>query len=221
MHARKSARTTFRERCGGSLLKLVVCKFGFGVRVAFFGVDEDGATMPRTKLIRSDLYPYHITSRSNNKDWFYIPIQDVWGYANELLTSGESQFGVQVRAFVLMNNHYHLCLHTPKANIDDFMYYFNKTLSRKISRQACRINRIFGAPYRWNLIKNDAYYHHVLRYIYQNPVRAGLVKNCEDYLYSDLKKQPISPTELEWINTPIHNKETENTRIKLRKFLIH
>ncbi|MFT6069351.1 MAG: putative transposase [Bacteriovoracaceae bacterium] len=176
--------------------------------------------MPRAKLIRSDSQPYHITSRSNNKDWFYIPTQFVWQYANELLMEGKTRFNIQVDAFVLMNNHYHLCIHTPDANIDKFMHFFNKNLGKRISRHANRINRIFGAPYKWNLISNDSYYFNVIKYIYQNPLRARMVKSCLDYPYSDLKTQMFTSQELEWFDEPIPSEEVKLTATKLRRFNI-
>ena len=131
--------------------------------------------MPRKKLIRNSEHPYHITSRSNNKEWFFIPLEDVWRYSRETLLLGQKKFGVKVEAFVLMTNHYHMLISTPAANIDQFMQYFNKNLGKKISRHGGRINRIFGAPYKWSIIMSQSYYLNVLRYIYQNPMRAKLV----------------------------------------------
>jgi putative transposase len=142
--------------------------------------------MPRKNLIRTADFPYHITSRSNNKEWFYVPIEDVWKYCIELLGSGSKKFNIKIYSFVLMANHYHLLLQTPDENIDKFMRFFNKGLSDRISRQASRINRIFGASYHWSLIKDDSYFINVYKYIYQNPLRAGLVSKCEKYRYTTL-----------------------------------
>ena len=174
--------------------------------------------MPIAKLIRSSQFPYHITSRSNNKEWFYIPTQDVWKYSLELLSQGHNKFEVKLDAFVLMSNHYHMCVYTPQANIDEFMQFFNKNLGTKISRQAGRINRIFGAQYKWNIIRDDNYYQHVIRYIYQNPLRAGLVTKCEDYPYSDIMKQGFGRQEIEWMNSFLPIKESNSITKKLRRF---
>ena len=176
--------------------------------------------MPRAKIIRTDSIPYHITSRSNNKEWFYIPIDDVWIYCVKLLEVGKRMFGIQVDAFVLMNNHYHLCVYTPKANFDKFMQFFNRNLGKKISRQAGRINRIFGAPYKWSLIKNENYYFNVVRYIYENPLRAGLVDSCLDYPYSDIMKQGFSQSLLDWFEATVGSKEVTKITKNLRKFVI-
>jgi len=149
--------------------------------------------MSRKRLIRTNQYPYHITSRSNNKEWFYIPIEDVWVYFQKHLKWGCSKFNVHIHAFVLMSNHYHMLLETPEANLDQFMRFFNQSLGKSIAHQADRINRIFGAPYKWSLIQKDQYYGNVYRYIYQNPLRAGLVNYFEDYQYSSLYQKKLSP----------------------------
>ncbi len=176
--------------------------------------------MPRRKLIRSDELPYHVTSRSNNKEWFYIPIEDVWEYFLKHLIEGEKRFGVKVEAYILMRNHYHMCLYTPRANIDEFMQFFNQALGKSIARHADRINRIFGAPYRWSLISSEAYYFNVVRYIYQNPVRAGLCENCEDYTFSNFETGPFGKEWRDWINLSISPNENELMRKKLRKYEI-
>ena len=176
--------------------------------------------MPRKKLIRSNSYPYHVTARSNNKEWFYIPIEDVWNYSNELLTTGKKKFNIHVEAFVLMNNHYHLCVKTPDANIDKFMQFFNQNLGKKISRQADRINRIFGAPYKWNLITTEYYYNNVIRYIYQNPIRAELVDRCEKYPFSDLHTKKPTHDFLNWINKRVVQDDDVAMRKKLKKYIL-
>jgi putative transposase len=176
--------------------------------------------MPRKNIIRTDQFPYHVVSRSNNKEWFYIPISDVWAHATNLLKESEKLYSVQTEAFVLMSNHYHLCVYTPNSNIDCFMQFFNKNLGQKISRQAGRINRIFGAPYKWSLITKDPYFQHVIRYIYQNPLRAGLCSKCEEYPFSDILDQKFDHEKLKWINRIIDEREEALTRKNLRKFLI-
>ena len=68
--------------------------------------------MPRKKLIRTDLYPYHVYGRANNKEIFYIPLCDVWRLSCELFDKVTKDYGAQVHAFVLMPNHYHLLMST-------------------------------------------------------------------------------------------------------------
>lgn len=151
--------------------------------------------MARKTLIRQNIYPYHVTIRSNNKEWFDLPSEDMWKLCLSSLTIANFKVPVKVEAFVLMNNHYHLLLFTPNANLDKFMKILNSTISGFIRRKTGRINHIFGGRYKWSLIDNLSYYQNVTRYIFQNPIRANLCKRCEEYklstIYYQVNKQQL------------------------------
>lgn len=142
--------------------------------------------MPRKNLIRTNEHFYHITTRANNGDWFEIPMSEVWKISIEAFNKAQANNPAIVFQFVLMSNHYHLLIQTPNSDIDKFMFWFNRTFSNRLREESGRINRMFGTNYKWSLIKHHAYFKNVFRYIYQNPVRAKLVKRCEDYPYSTL-----------------------------------
>ncbi len=145
--------------------------------------------MPRKPLIRTSILPYHLSSRSNNREWFYIPAPELWEILLDILGQSAKKFDLKIHAMVLMSNHYHMLARTPQENIDQVMKFFNQNLGRRIARSAGRINRIFGSPYRWSIINTNHYYFNVYRYIYQNPVRAHLSDKVESYPYSTLFNQ--------------------------------
>lgn len=142
--------------------------------------------MPRKKIVRTHLFPYHVTIRTNNKEWFNIPLNDVWRITQVALNKCCQKVPVEVHAFVLMNNHYHMIISTPNSDIDLFMRHFNRMLSDLISFRTGRINRKFSGPYRWSIIDDRDYQYNIFRYVYRNPVRAGLCKYVENYPYSSL-----------------------------------
>ena len=147
--------------------------------------------MPRRKLIRQNQFPYHVTIRSNNKDWFKIPIYHMWELCFECLQYANDNIPVSLHCFVLMNNHYHLLLTTPDCNIEKFMEYFNRRLSKKIREHSGAENHKFANRYSWTIIDSESYLYNVYRYIYQNPVRSNLCKLCIDYPYSSLRFAPV------------------------------
>lgn len=178
--------------------------------------------MPRKKLIRTDQYFYHIHTRSNQKTWFSIPLIDVWQIAKKSLNHAYLKYPADIAQFVLMNNHYHLLIRTPDKNIDLFMYEFNKNFSLQLRLRTGLINKMFGGRYKWSLVTTNKYLINVSKYIYQNPIRAGVCLKCEDYRYSTLyyknsKKLFIVPLvssnefddDLCFLND-IYEKETEN-----------
>jgi len=142
---------------------------------------------------------------------------------------------VQIIAFVLMGNHYHLMIQTPQGNLDQFMYEFNKRLALKIKINSGQINRIFGGRYKWCLIESQKYLMNCYKYIYQNPIRAGLTNRCEDYPYSTLqfvlgKSQLQVPIHdqygfkdefgLMWLNEKINQDEEVSLKKKLNRSVI-
>ena len=186
--------------------------------------------MPRKKLIRSKNLPYHVTSRSNNKEWFQLPLTQVWKFSQESLKEAIQIHPVEIISFVLMGNHYHMLLVTPDGNIDDFIYEFNKRFALKIKNRTGQINRIFGGRYKWCLIESQRYLINCYRYIYQNPVRAGLVDRCEDYPFSTIQNilgrssfaVPLHDRYgfkdeygLQWLNERLNSNDLETLRKKI------
>lgn len=191
--------------------------------------------MPRKNLIRSNNLPYHVTARSNNKEWFTLPMPEMWKVVQDSLREAIEVHRVEVIAFVLMGNHYHMLLLTPEGNLDSFMYELNKRLALKIKTSTGQINRIFDGRYKWCLIQSQHYLINCYKYVYQNPVRAGLVQYCEDYPFSTLRclignvrfSIPIHDKYgfkdeygLRWLNQKIDCEEEEALRNGLSKSVL-
>jgi putative transposase len=142
--------------------------------------------MPRKPIERSNENYYHITARSNNREYFYLQIPIVWEIMTEKLAILQRQYQIKIAAFVLMNNHFHLMVLTPNEEIDRIMYFFMKDVTKEIQKRTGRINKIFGGRYKGSIITNYKYLMNVYKYIYRNPIEVGLSVNAEDYPYSTL-----------------------------------
>jgi len=185
--------------------------------------------MPRKPLIRSNAYPYHVTARCNNKEPFYIPLNEVWAIISNELGEVSAKFECRIHAFVLMPNHFHLLVSTTNQDLGVVMQNLMITITKKINRNSGRIGRVFGSRYHWTLIDNEHYFDCALKYVYRNPVKANLVELVEDYEFSTIKMvisnqfvilkmhPPIGhlsliPNEnksefLSWLNRPFPNEE--------------
>lgn len=183
--------------------------------------------MPRKKTILQSIYPYHVTARCINKEWFRLNIGSIWSIFSDYLFILKFHFQFEIHSFVLMNNHFHLIVQTPLGNLSEGMNYFLRETSKEISFQSKRINQTFGGPYCWTLLQSHCYFLNTYKYVYRNPVEAGLSKHCEMYPYSTLagllgyQKMNIplaedtllftpqfNPTALYWLNAP--NKTMHN-----------
>ncbi|MCB9091384.1 MAG: transposase [Halobacteriovoraceae bacterium] len=145
--------------------------------------------MPRKTLIRTNLYYYHVNTRSNNRAWFKLPLEEVWEICRHSFAKAQKNNPALISQFVLMSNHYHLLIKTPQSDIDKFMFWFNKTFSDELRARTDSINRMFGSSYKWSIVFEEYYLRLVYRYIYQNPLRVSLVQKCEDYPFSTLYYQ--------------------------------
>jgi REP element-mobilizing transposase RayT len=154
-----------------------------GTRISF----AYSLIVPRKPLIYSDQFPYHLTARSNNKEWFYIEMEEAWKVFEVQANILSILFDVQIHSFVLMTNHFHMILTTPQKNIGSAMKYFMRETARQINQISGRINHVFGNRYHWTLIKHPLHYAHTLKYVYRNPIRAGLCTRVEDYPFSSLR----------------------------------
>ncbi len=186
--------------------------------------------MPRPNLVRSDRHPYHITARCNNKQFFPLPLHEMWEIFVSHLYFIHREFGVGIHSFVLMGNHFHLLCHTPQGNIDEVMMRFMKRTSDEVNRRTNSINHLWGTRYKWSVIQAQPYYYQVYKYIYQNPLRAKIVDRAENYPYSTLtQKTPFplhsflpfafggSKGELIWINDIFKDEQTSAIRAGLKK----
>ena len=193
--------------------------------------------MPRRPLFLTNKFPYHVTSRSNNKDWFYIPINEVWHIFNEGLEKIVSDYQVHIFAFVLMSNHFHLILETPQSNLGHIMRDLLTGVSKRIQRSALRINHVFGGRYKWSLLDSSYATAYVFKYVLRNPVRADIVRRVEDYPYSSANPGSTLPLvsgtgplwamipkpkelSLQWLNSPtaFHLEQQITLGLKRPKF---
>jgi putative transposase len=142
--------------------------------------------MPRPPLVTSDFHPYHIRARSNNRDWYELPLCDCFQIYSDVLKTTIEKYEIRLHAFVLMSNHFHMVASTPKLNLSPSMRYFMTESARGIRDSAFRINHVYGGRYKPTLITNPVYYANCLKYIFRNPIRAGLATSVEDYPWSSM-----------------------------------
>ncbi len=142
--------------------------------------------MPRPRSILQPEFPYHVTARCINKEWFKIPLSTVWEIMSSQLHYVSFAFKAEILAFVLMPNHFHMLIRTPNSNLDLIMASFMKEVSRSINELSGRINQAYGARHFRGLIQSEHYFLHAYKYVYRNPVEAGLIINCQTYPYSSL-----------------------------------
>lgn len=190
--------------------------------------------MPRAKAILQSEFPYQITARCINREWFFLPMRHVWHVFCDELTKVTKEEGLLVHNFVLMSNHFHLIARTPNANISPCMQKFMGRSSRRLTRDGNRINETFAGRHYKCVLDSHAYYLNAYKYNYRNPVTAQICTRVEDYPFSTLRgllnpKELLVPVVedflfkedpvriLEWLNTAPDPKKLEALRFGLQR----
>ncbi len=139
--------------------------------------------MPRPLRIEYPGACYHVMNRGAA----YRPIYQSPGDREqflELLDEVHDMFRVQVYAYCLMTNHYHLLLHTPLPNLSRTMRHINGVYTKRFNKQKNIDGALFRGRYKAILIQEDPYLLQVSRYIHRNPVEAGMVNEAEKFPWS-------------------------------------
>jgi len=117
---------------------------------------------------------YHVTARGNDRQAIFRNDADRLHFL-ELLAGLGARFGTRVHAYVLMDNHFHLLLETPEANLSRTMQWLGVSYSVWFNRRHQRAGHLFQGRFKAFLVENDSGWQEVARYVHLNPVRvAGL-----------------------------------------------
>ena len=130
---------------------------------------------------------YHITSRGNLRDRIFFDDKDRETFL-EILRRTKERYGYLLHAYALMENHYHLFLETPKANISQIMQNINTSYTVYINKRHKRFGHLFQGRFKGILVDKETYLIVLTRYIHLNPVRAGIVKNPESYRWTSYRE---------------------------------
>jgi REP element-mobilizing transposase RayT len=132
--------------------------------------------MPRKPRIEFEGALYHVMSRGNHGEVVFTEDDDRNRWLDTLGQACEKT-GWRVHAYVILDNHYHLLLETPEANLVSGMKWFQGTFTQRINARRRLRGHLFQGRYKALVIDPDekGYFRTVANYIHMNPVRAGLI----------------------------------------------
>ena len=129
-------------------------------------------------------YPHHVIQRGNNRQAIFASNAD-HQMLLALLDENARKFSVAMHAYVLMTNHFHLLV-TPSTTdgLPQMMQAVGRRYVRYFNDRQARSGTLWEGRYRSTLIETDRYLLACMVYIDLNPVRAGMVRDPGDYLWS-------------------------------------
>ena len=88
-----------------------------------------------------------------------------------------------------MNNHAHMLIKAEEIKeLSKYMQRLNTKYGKYYNKKYSRVGYVFRDRYRAEGIYTEKYLYNCLKYIYNNPVKAGICKKAEDYPYSNYKR---------------------------------
>jgi len=135
---------------------------------------------------------YHITSRGNNRARIYHDRRD-YAHFLELVKQMREMFRVQVYAYVLMGNHYHLLIRTPDANASRAIQWLNVSYSVWFNRRRGYTGHVFQGRFKGILVEGGEWGLELSVYMHLNPVatrKLGMGKAAKQAARAGLADAP-------------------------------
>ncbi|HUV50550.1 MAG TPA: transposase [Anaerolineae bacterium] len=161
---------------------------------------------------------YHVLSRGNEQ-------QDIFGDDEDrncfirIMGEMSDRFDVNIFAYVLMDNHYHILLRTNNPNLSKAMQWLGVTYTRRFNNRHARSGHLFQGRFKSLIVENDAYLVRLSCYIHRNPLRAGIVKRLINYKWSSYPVYAYNRKYPEWLKTDtvLSQLGTDNPQLAYRK----
>lgn len=141
---------------------------------------------------------YHLHSRGNKKLPIFEDNIDRLIFIEKLISTIQLRNWI-CHAYCLMDNHYHLLIETPEGNLSDGMRDFNSGYVQAYNNYHDTSGTMFGGRFTSHLIEKEHYLYEVQRYIVLNPVRAGMVVDPKDYIWSSYRATAGFDQVPEWL----------------------
>lgn len=129
-------------------------------------------------------YPHHLIQRGNNRQAIFAADAD-YETLLAMLDENARKFEVELHAYVLMTNHFHLLV-TPATvtALPLLMQAVGRRYVRYFNQRQGRSGTLWEGRYRSTLIQADRYLLACMVYLDLNPVRAGIAATARDYPWS-------------------------------------
>jgi len=143
---------------------------------------------------------YHVLNRGRRREKIFFSQDDYKAFL-KLLGECSELFNIEVHSYSLIPNHYHLLIHTLKANLSRSMRHLNGVYTQLMNRKHKTEGSLFRGRFKSILIEKDSYLLELVRYIHRNPYKAKLEKSIGEYEWSSHRGYMNERERPKWLKT--------------------
>lgn len=178
--------------------------------------------MARPLRIEHEGAIYHILARGNKAEFIFKEDADK-EYFLHILQKTVEKYNINLYAYCLMGNHYHLLMEIPHGELSKAMHMIQSSYGSYQQRLRGWIGHVFAGRYKALCVEKEGYLLELSRYLHLNPVRARLVEKPEEYLWSSYRYYTGKERVPGWVNVQWLLSEYGKTRVaaarKYREFV--
>lgn len=132
----------------------------------------------RTPRKQSEQDLYHVVSRGTGRQLIFEDDDDRRAFL-AMMGQALATNGVELYAWCLMGNHVHLLMHGPVDDISNCMKQLCGGYAQHFNGKAGRTGHLFQERFKSEPVEDEAYLLTVVRYIHENPAKAGIAAAWE------------------------------------------
>jgi putative transposase len=178
---------------------------------------------PRGEL-RGEIH--HVLNRGNNRQAVFHDERDHREFI-QAMRNAKARIPIEIYSFTTMSNHFHAVMRP--RDIDTLSRFVHAWLSDHASKHNRRYDlpgHIWQGRFKAFPVAGDDHFLTVMKYVLQNPVRAGLVANARDYPWSSLNHRaitdpwPLPVADIDaWLGDPVDPRALESLRNSVNRQL--
>jgi putative transposase len=120
---------------------------------------------------------FHVFTRATGGGALVVDDGDRRHLVHQLATTAD-RLGWRLLAYCVMTTHYHAVVQTTTPNLSRGMQRINSVYARTFNERHGRFGTLVACRFGYRIIENDDYVAEVCRYVFMNPVRAGVVETA-------------------------------------------